>query len=352
MRHGALVNIERVELRTGRGFEMVEAVLVPTDGSDHARSAVTLGANLAQKYGARLVALHVMTPYGGDGLPEELKQYAKVEHTEATEREILESVGRQILHDAETLASQEGIERIDTMLEIGDPAKTVLAVAKTQNVDLIVMGNRGIGKLKGLFLGSVSHNVFNHASCPCITVNLRGSRSNLADIKCILVPTDGSGQADKAVDLASDLASKYGARLVLLHAMWRGPSLEKLRASIDMRQLSESTRKQIDPTQNPVAEHLGGYLIPPLITLDGLKEIGGQILARGQRVAEFKGVQTPTCVLLKTDPALAIGHVAEREQADLIVMGSRGLGAVEGLLAGSVAYKVVHTAQTSCMVVR
>jgi nucleotide-binding universal stress UspA family protein len=347
---------------------MIEVILVPTDGSDHARSAVTLAADLAQKYGARLVALHVMTPSGSDEVFEELQSYARAEYVQATEREILESVGQQILHSAEALAGEEGLERIDTLLEVGDAAATVLDVAKSQNVDLIVMGSRGIGKLKGLILGSVSHNVFHLAPCSCVTVNLKGGQSDLEGIKSILVPTDGSSQADKAVDLASELASKYGARLVLLHVMWRGPSLEKLRTSIDMDQLSENTRDELDPARHPIAEHMSSALISPVVSKDALKEIGEQILTRGQRTAEAKGVRTPTLVLLESDPALAIGHVAEREQADLIVLGSRGLGGVEGLLAGSVgsrglegvegllagsvAYKVVHTARCSCMVVR
>ena len=73
----------------------------------------------------------------------------------------------------------------------------------------------------------------------------------------------------------------------------------------------------------------------------------------GRRTAEAKGVQAPNLVLLGgDDPARAILKTAKREQADLIAMGSRGLGGVEGLLSGSVSYKVIHTAPCSCMVVR
>ena len=149
---------------------MVEVILVPTDGSDHARKAVTLAADLAQKYGARMIALHVMTSSWNDRIPEELRSYAKGEHIQATEREILETVGQQILRSAETLAREEGLERVDTLLEVGDVTATVLAVARTQNVDLIVMGSRGLGDMKGLLQGSVSHKVNAHSSCSCITV--------------------------------------------------------------------------------------------------------------------------------------------------------------------------------------
>ena len=149
---------------------MVKVILVPTDGSEHAEKAVKLAADLSQKYGARMIALHVMSPSWSRRIPEELRSYARNEHIEATEREILETVGRQILRSAEAAAREEGLEQIDTMLEYGDVSATVLSVADTHNVDFIVMGCRGLGDMKGLLLGSVSHKVTSHSPCTCITV--------------------------------------------------------------------------------------------------------------------------------------------------------------------------------------
>jgi nucleotide-binding universal stress UspA family protein len=136
---------------------MVEVILVPTDGSEHAAKAVKLAADLAQKYGARMIALHVMSPSLGRRIPEEMRSYARNENIEATEREILETVGQQILRSADAAAREEG------------PA-TVLSVAETQSADFIVMGSRGLGDMKGLLLGSVSHKVTAHSPCTCITV--------------------------------------------------------------------------------------------------------------------------------------------------------------------------------------
>lgn len=149
---------------------MVNVVLAATDGSDHARKAVSLAADLAKKYGANLIALHVTSPSWMERIPEDLRSYARSEHMEATEREILESVGRQILHDAEALARQEGLDAVDTLLEVGDVAETILDVARAQKVDLIVLGSRGLGHMKGLLQGSVSQKVNAHSACSCITV--------------------------------------------------------------------------------------------------------------------------------------------------------------------------------------
>jgi nucleotide-binding universal stress UspA family protein len=214
------------------------------------------------------------------------------------------------------------------------------------------MGSRGLSKLKGLFLGSVSHKVFHLAPCSCVTVHHTDEQPALAGIKTILVPTDGSDQADKAVDIASDIAVKYGANLVIEYVMWRGPSLEKLRNSVNLDQLSASARDELNPELHPVAEHVSSTFIPPVISKDTSREIGEQVLARGRQSAEAKGVRAPKLVLLDGDPARTIVGTAQREQADLIAMGSRGLGGSEGLLVGSVSYKVSHAVHCSCMIVR
>jgi nucleotide-binding universal stress UspA family protein len=344
---------------------MIRTIVTPIDGSMHAQMAVDLSTDLAARYDAQMILLHVAD---GDGnVPEELYGAAsrELEEAESSGREtgvhphqsrhlrVLEYMGHTLLRNAKEQAEGKGVRHVETVIDFGDAGLRILHYAKQRSADLIVMGSRGFGKLKGLVLGSVSHKVFHLAPCSCVTMRRRDPQSALEGIKNILVPTDGSDQAGKAVDLASDIAGKYGAKLALVYVMWRGPSLENLRASIDLDQLSESAREELDPARHPIAEHLGSAFIPPVVSKDALEEIGEQVLARGRRTAEAKGVRAPNLVLLGgEDPARAIVKTAKREQADLIAMGSRGLGGVEGLLAGSVSYKVNHTAPCSCMVVR
>ena len=57
-----------------------------------------------------------------------------------------------------------------TLLEDGDPASTILRVAKGLDADMIVLGSRGLGDAKGLLLGSVSHKVAHFAECTCVSV--------------------------------------------------------------------------------------------------------------------------------------------------------------------------------------
>jgi nucleotide-binding universal stress UspA family protein len=195
--------------------------------------------------------------------------------------------------------------------------------------------------------------VFHLATCSCVTVHHSDEQPALDGIKNILVATDGSEQADKAVELASDIAARYGAKLGLLYVASRGPSLEKLRDSIDMAQLSDSAREELDPERHPIAEHVSSTFIPPVVSKETSKEIGEQVLERGRQSAEAKGLSGPKLMLLDgDDPARAIAGATRHEHVDLIAMGSRGLGGVEGLLTGSVSYKVSHTVPCSCMIIR
>lgn len=343
---------------------MIQNIVAPIDGSVHAQMALDLSTDLAARYDAQLTLLHV-APHDGN-VPEELYDAAsrELEEAESNGRKtgdltqqsrhlrVLEQMGHMLLRKAQEAAQDKGVRNSETVIDLGDPGERILHHAKQRSADLIVMGSRGLGELKGLVLGSVSHKVFHLAPCSCVTVHGRDEQGVLAGIESILVPTDGSDHADKAVDLASEMAGKYGAKLVLLYVMWRGPSLQDLRSSINFDQLSETAREELDPARHPIAEHVSSTFIPPVVSKDTLKEIGEQVLSRGQRAAEAKGIRAPKLVLKEGDPARVIVNIAGREQTDMIAMGSRGLGGVEGLLAGSVSYKVNHAARCSCMIVR
>jgi len=333
----------------------MQTILTPLDGSKHGQMALAFAEDLAARYDARLILLHVAG--GSSGLPQSLydtaaKAFQASKAAPAAQDEVAAHVGQEILQKGRESARDKAVRQIETVLAYGDPSDEILRQATDCNADLIVMGSRGFGALKGLVLGSVSHKVFHKAPCSCVTISHSDEKPDLAGIENILVPTDGSAQADKAVALAAEIADKYGARLALLHVMWRGPSLDQLRRSVDMNQLSEKARDELDPEQHPVAEHVNSKIVAPVITKATRKEIGQQILERGKRLAEAKGVDAPKLLLRDGDPARAIVNFARRENADLIVMGSRGLGRVEDLFAGSISYKIVHTTKKSCMVVR
>lgn len=149
---------------------MIKTILVPVDGSEHSNKAIGLASDLAQKYDARLIALNVMTEFGSDRVPAELRDYERLEHVRLTERSVLDSESERILSDATLQAREKGASKVETVRRSGDAAAIILEVANDQSADMIVMGSRGLGNVKGLLLGSVSHKVTQLSECSCITV--------------------------------------------------------------------------------------------------------------------------------------------------------------------------------------
>lgn len=174
---------------------MFNKLLCPIDGSDHALKALDLAADMAQKYDAELIILHV--PHRAENA-EALRRFAEVEglakHVNVeldrlrtmdfrvgvksesafdeavVSSRLLIEVGQHIVDEASERARRKGLEKVDIRLEGGDPAGRILDTIRDEGIDCVVMGSRGLGDLQGLFLGSVSHKVSNHAPCTCITV--------------------------------------------------------------------------------------------------------------------------------------------------------------------------------------
>jgi nucleotide-binding universal stress UspA family protein len=112
----------------------------------------------------------VVTRIGSDRVPEGLESYAALERVHVSEHDLLQMAANEILAKAEKQARGLGVKKIESVTETGDPASTIVAVAKKRKAGLIAMGRRGLGGVKGLLLGSVSHKVTQLAECPCATV--------------------------------------------------------------------------------------------------------------------------------------------------------------------------------------
>ena len=145
---------------------MFEKILVPTDGSGHAKRAIELASDLASKYGAALHVMHVLSLGYLQSLAGRSYGGAAVDNI----KDRLRKQGETILREAEPEAKRSGIERVEATLCEGDPANEILQFAKTNRVDMIVMGRRGVGGVESLLLGSVSHKVAILADCICVTV--------------------------------------------------------------------------------------------------------------------------------------------------------------------------------------
>lgn len=83
-------------------------------------------------------------------------------------RQIHEFIGNKIIDDAVAQARKARIGEVKGVVAEGDPASCILDTADSEQVDMIVLGSRGLGTLKGLLLGSVSQKVSHMAKCTTV----------------------------------------------------------------------------------------------------------------------------------------------------------------------------------------
>jgi nucleotide-binding universal stress UspA family protein len=144
-------------------------IVAAVDGSGPSLKAVSLAADLANKYGAELVLVTI----GGElsaALTPEVVAYAREEHIEAPLPDLASAHVENVLAEARLTAEAQGVTRVSTRWSLGDAAAEIIHLADEAGADLIVLGSRGHGRLVGLLLGSVVQNVLAHARCPVLVV--------------------------------------------------------------------------------------------------------------------------------------------------------------------------------------
>jgi nucleotide-binding universal stress UspA family protein len=134
----------------------MKKILLAVDGSDHSMRAARMAGELSSQFDATVDVLNVV-PEARLAAP--IAEYAELEHVYITQRDLLKSAGSGIVAKASTEVADAGGSVRNTVVEIGSPARTIVEYAEAWGADCIVMGRRGLGDIKGLLMGSVSHRV-------------------------------------------------------------------------------------------------------------------------------------------------------------------------------------------------
>lgn len=154
---------------------MFEKILVPLDGSEHSLRALDVGIQMAKKFGGKLALIHVYsvavrptimpepTTLTAPGVP----VMAPLEISKMAEA--TRKVGNRILEDGEEKAKAEEVQ-VEKILVEGYVVQEIIRTAKEGSFDLIVIGARGISRIRELLLGSVTDGVIHHGSCPVLVV--------------------------------------------------------------------------------------------------------------------------------------------------------------------------------------
>ncbi len=130
-------------------------------------SVVTLAVDMAAKYGANLHVLHVVSDMQ---LPAQMKKAAQMIRFTDERDDILRKIAETILHEAEVCARKKGAQNVRTAISGGDPAGAVIDYARRKKIDLVILGTRGLGKVKGMLLGSVSRKITDLGNMTCLIV--------------------------------------------------------------------------------------------------------------------------------------------------------------------------------------
>lgn len=155
-------------------MNLFQKVLVPLDGSEHSLKALDVAIQIAKRFGGKITLVHVysVTALGGV-MPEPSMATAGVPVMAAPDVsrlvEVARKVASRILNDGEQRVKTANVE-VDKLLEEGHTVQEIIRVAKEGNFELIVMGARGISRIREMLLGSVSDGVMHHVACPVLVV--------------------------------------------------------------------------------------------------------------------------------------------------------------------------------------
>lgn len=234
----------------------------------------------------------------------------------AWDQTALEETARAVLDESVERVDAAGLSTpVERVLLHGPAASTLLDAAG--DADLVVVGTRGRGGFAGLLLGSVSHQVVQHAPCPAVVVPSTWER---APQQQIVVGVDGSENARAAMVWALDSARHTGATVEAVFAFDAGLAWIDVGASYQrewVEKASANAEAELAQIVEGVADPAAGLAV---------------------RAVAIEGA--PARVLLD-----------RAKTADLLVVGSRGRGGFAGLLLGSVSQRCVENARCPVAVV-
>ena len=285
-------------------------VLLAIDSSETAQDAVQLLLQAPPKW--QVTVLHVIDvgaqshPHLSGGLIQEYNDRLRQTLRKEAERLVPEVTARLGAH----------FVQVEAVVRDGAAADRILAAARVRQVDLIVLGSRGLSPIPALLLGSVSSRVMYHAPCSVLLV-----KQPVPTLRTILLGMDRSAGSRDAVQFL----------------------LESGLAGI--------AKRTVVVTVSPVVSSLGGGSFA--------WEASGQN-PQAEARAFVHGIQkqfaSQGCsvegVALEGDPAAVLLELARKESADLVVMGTRGRTGLRRLLLGSVSQKVMTYAPCAVLTVR
>lgn len=143
---------------------MLEKILVPIDGSEAGWHALEYACKLGEKFDSTITVIHVVQPHYT--LPS-IALHGEIPFLSVNIEEV-EETGYKLIELAKS--EMKDYPKVETHLEFGHPAERILALAKGDEYNLIVIGSRGLSGISEFFLGSISATVSQYSTIPVMII--------------------------------------------------------------------------------------------------------------------------------------------------------------------------------------
>ncbi|MXV64173.1 universal stress protein [Natronorubrum sp. JWXQ-INN-674] len=286
----------------------IEAILIPTDGSDGALAGAKRGIALASRIDADVHVLSVVESRLRAGEFDELEFPPLEERAENA----VEEIARLAADHDEEIA-------VTTATRTGTPFQSIREYASRREIDVIIMGTKGRTGLDRVLLGSVTENVLRTARTPVLAVPPNADESAIGDVafEHLLLPTDGSDGATIAMEWGIELAARLESMVHTLYSVDPSP---------------------FTGAQEPDQIH------------DALERRGEEAIETVRDRARDAGVSISGSIASGA-PASVIMTYATEHDVDLIVMGTHGRTGIGQWFLGSVTENVVRQAEVPVLCV-
>ena len=284
-------------------------VVVGVDGSGSAYRAVEWAAAEAARRGAEL---RLVRAFSWTTSERPIRDGGRVAQYRD---ELLKFARSQVARAARIAADVRPEVETTTQVAVGAPIEVLGSEAR--RAQLLVLGDRGLGGLAGLLLGSVAVGLAAHGACPVVIV--RGERAGAGnDESPVVVGIDDSPISEAALAFAFEAAAARGVGLVVVHA-WSPTAIDDALAPVMDWDAATAEEDAL------LAERLAGW-----------EQKHPEVAVR-RTVVRNGAVRS---------------LVAASREAQLVVVGSRGRGNATGLLLGSVSHGVLHASHCPVAIVR
>jgi nucleotide-binding universal stress UspA family protein len=285
---------------------LLTKILVTTDFSEVSDRALDYAIALARRYDARIYLAHVITP--------DPFQFAEPQLAQATYEKVRQAAEEGIT-DILISGKLRGVPH-EVLMEEGNVWPTLDKLISEHEIDLVVVGTHGRGKVQKILIGSVAEEIFRQADCAVLTVGpgVKGDTAREVELKSILFATDFGPGAEKAAAHAFSLAQEHDARVTLLHV---------IESAAAYTEESVARQREIN-----------------VVRMKQLMPAGSENWCKPEFRVTFGSAVEEILI------------AAREAKADLVVMGAKARRSLAGHVPLTIAYNVVTKAACPVLTVR